>query len=307
MTTRTFHAPKTGYRMSENIPRKLAIACSVGGFKGVFVHGVLSALEAAGIQADAYAAGSSSIFPAACMVIGQANEIGLRYWRSALHTLAQPGNGMSEVVLHSIAESRHLLHGPLFQPGSPRFIIATTAVITSEAAELTQGDGARRLGRRLLISAARKDRTWVDQHFRSYLFDSAASDDAHRLTPANIDEVIYASTRMLHAWSIPAEIAGRPYVDASYTCTCLAVELAQQGYRDVIAISTEPGAVYRDMFQTEQLPSNWNGTTIHIIQPDRDVATLGTDFTTFTEEGMVAVYAYGQEKGRAFLDGANGI
>jgi hypothetical protein len=281
--------------------RKLAIACSVGGFKGVFVHGVLSALEAAGIHADAYGAGSSSIFPAACAVIGQASEIGLRYWRSALHALAQPGTGMSEVVLHSIAESRHFLHGPLFQPGAARFIIATSAVITPEATALTQGDGARRLGRRLLIEAARKDRSWVDQHFGSYLFDSAATDDAHLLSPTNIDEVIYASTRMLHAWSIPATIAGRPFVDASYTCACSAVELAQLGYRDVIAIAAEPGAVYRDMFQTELLPSTWGETRIHIIQPDVDVATMGTDFTTFTEAGMVAVYAYGQEKGQTFL------
>jgi hypothetical protein len=280
---------------------KLAIACSVGGFKGVFVHGVLSALEAAGIRADAYGAGSSSIFPAACAVIGLANEIGLRYWRSAFHTLAQPGNGMSEVVLHSIAASRHFLHGPLFQPGSPRFIIATTAVITPEAAEMTQGDGARRLGRRLLIAASRKDRTWVDQHFRLYLFDSASSDDAHHLSSTNIDEVIYASTRMLHAWNIPAAIAGHPYVDASYTCTCPAVELAHLGYRDVIAIATEPGAVYHDIFQTELLPSTCNGTCIHIIQPDYNLAMMGTDFTTFTEEGMDIVYAYGQEKGREFL------
>jgi hypothetical protein len=95
----------------------LAIACASGGFKSVFVHGVLSELAMAGVQADAYAAASSSVFPAICAAIGQADEIGLRYWRGALHTLKQPGNGMSEVVLQSIADSSHLLHQHLFQPG----------------------------------------------------------------------------------------------------------------------------------------------------------------------------------------------
>src|SRR6266567_375737 len=34
----------------------LAIACASGGFKGVFVHGVLSAFEEAGLNVEAYAA-----------------------------------------------------------------------------------------------------------------------------------------------------------------------------------------------------------------------------------------------------------
>lgn len=279
----------------------LAIACSVGGFKGVFVHGVLSALEVAGIHAAAYAAASSSVFPAICAAIGQADEIGLRYWRGALHTLSQPGNGMSEVVQHSIAESNHLLRGALFVPHTPRFLIAASAVVTPDAAAMTQGDGARRLGRRLLLAAAKHDCSWVDQHLRLELFDTAASDETHRLTPANIDEVIYASTRMLHAWSIPAWIAGRPYIDASYTCACPAIELARLCSRMVIAIATEPGPVYRDIFQRELVPSRWDDTLIHVIQPERDLAPLGTDFTAMTEAGMEAVYEYGKARGREFL------
>lgn len=279
----------------------LAVACSVGGFKGVFVHGALSALEGAGVRAAAYAAASSSVFPAACAAIGQADVVGLRYWRSALHTLEQPGNGMSEVVLNSIAESNHLLREALFSAGMPRFIVAASAVITPEAAAMTQGDEARRLGRRLLLAAAKRDSSWVDQRLRLELFDTAATDESHRLTSANIDEVIYASTRMLHAWSIPAWIAGRPYIDASYTCACPAIELARLGYRAVIAIATEPGSVYRDMFQREPMPSRWEETIIHVIQPERDLAPLGTDFTAMTEAGMGAVYEYGKERGREFL------
>ena len=58
---------------------------------------------------------------------------------------------------------------------------------------------------------ARGDRSWADSHLQAHLFDTAAYDEQHRLTSANMDEVIYASTRMLHTWHIPAWVAGRPY------------------------------------------------------------------------------------------------
>ena len=287
--------------MEEQTRQSLAIACAAGGFKGVFVHGVLSALEEAGIYAGAYATASSSTFPAITAALRQANEIGLRYWRSALHTLQQPGNGMSEVVLQSIADSNHLLHDFLLRRDAARFFIATSAVITEEGAQQTQGDGARRLGRRLLIAAARGDNSWAAQHLRTHLFDSAASDAAYRLTSENIDAVIYASTRMLHAWTLPATIDGQPYVDASYTCACPALEMAQAGYQTVIAIATEPGPLYRDIFQSEPVPDRWEGTSIHIIRPAIDPARLGAGFTELTDEGLVAAYEHGKEKGREFL------
>ena len=288
--------------MTEKSLQSLAIASSAGGFKGVFVHGVLSALETAGIRADAYAAASSSVFPSLSAAIGQANEIGLKYWRVALHTLEQPGNGMSEAVLESIAASAHILHNAPFQPGMPRSFIATSAVITTRGAEQTQGDGARRLGRRLLLQAARGDHSWPDQNLRAYLFDTAAPGEEHLLTTKNIEEVIYASTRMLHAWTIPAWIAGRPFIDGCYTCACPAIEMAQQGYREVIAIATEPGELYRDIFQSEPIPSVWEGVPIHIIHPSIDPALLGADFTDITGEGLVAGYEHGLEIGRAFVE-----
>src|SRR5713101_2487623 len=130
--------------MPENASRSLAIACSAGGFKGIFVHGVLSSLEAAGVRANAYAAASSSVFPSICAVIGQAGEVGLRYWRSALGTLEQPGNGMSEVVLSSIAGSGSTLFSLLCFPVAPRFFIVRNAGKSIEGAEQTQGHGRRR-------------------------------------------------------------------------------------------------------------------------------------------------------------------
>jgi hypothetical protein len=293
--------------MLKHTPQLLAIASSAGGFKGVFVHGVLSALEAAGIRAAAYGAASSSVFPSISAAVGQANEIGLKYWRVALHTLEEQGNGMSESVLQSIAASSHILRNAPFQPGMPRCIIATSAVITTEGAGQAQGDGARRLGRRLLLQAARGDRSWADQHLRAYLFDTAATDEEHRLTTGNIEEVIYASTRMLHGWTIPAWVAGRPFIDGCYTCACPAVEMAQYGYDEVIAIATEPGILYRDIFQGEPIPSAWQDVPIHIILPDIDPATMGADYTDVTGEGLVAGYKHGMEKGREFLANWNGI
>lgn len=288
--------------MPENTSPSLAIASSAGGFKGVFVHGVLSALETAGIRAAAYAAASSSVFPSLSAAVGQANEIGLKYWRVALHTLEQPGKGMSEAVLQSIAASAHILRNAPFQPGIPRSFIATSAVVTPEGAEQTQGNGARRLGRRLLLQAARGDHSWPDQHLRAYLFDTAASDEEQLLTPGNIEEIIYASTRMLHAWTIPALIAGRPFIDGCYTCACPALEMAQHGYREVIAIATEPGVLYRDIFQSEPIPPVWQDVPIHIIRPTIDPAKLGADFTDVTDEGLVAGYEHGLEIGRMFVE-----
>lgn len=291
--------------MQEKTSQRLAVACSAGGFKSVFVHGVLSALETGGVWAEAYAAASSSVFPAAAATIRQADSIGLRYWRSSLATLHQPGKGMSEVVLNSIAESRSQLHNALFQPGTARLLIATSLVTTPEGAALTQGIGATRLGRRLLLQAARGDASWARENLAPYLFDTQAPDAEHRLTSENIEEVIYASTRMLHAWLKPAEIAGRPFVDASYTVACPALELAERGYSEIIAIANEPGTLYRDIFQSQPIPESWHDAHISIIRPDIDPAQLGADFTTMSEAGMVAAYQHGLQKGRAFLEKCN--
>ena len=80
------------------------------------------------------------------------------------------------------------------------------------------------------------------------------------------------------------------------------MELAQQGYNEVIAIVTEPGVLYRDIFQSEPISSSWNSVPIHIIRPDIDPATMGADFTDVTDEGLVAGYAHGMEKGREFVE-----
>lgn len=281
-------------------PPSLAVACVSGGFEGVFVHGVLSAFAASRVLADAYAGASSSVLPTAAAAAGLAGAMGVDHWQGALRTLRQARGGMSEVVLRSIATHGPVPRDRLFRAGMPRLCIGASAVATAEGAEQTQGDGARRLGRRLLVSAARGDRSWVNEHLTARVFDTAASDDALCLTPANFGAVAYASTRMLHAWDVPAWVAGRPYVDTSYTCACPAVEMVRRGYGAVVAIATDPGVLYRDIFRTDPIPEGWEGVPIRVVRPEGDPKELGVDFTGATEQGLLAVYRHGEERGRQF-------
>ena len=71
----------------------LAVACASGGFKGVFVHGVLSALEDAGLRAAAYAGSSASAASTAFAAVGLANKIGVEYWVRARRVLDRPDAG----------------------------------------------------------------------------------------------------------------------------------------------------------------------------------------------------------------------
>jgi hypothetical protein len=276
---------------------KLAIACMSGSFKGIFVHGALSALEAHGLRADAYAAASSSTLSAAYAAIGEVGSVPMSIWTGTLDALARPDTGMSDVVLANIRQLSPNLLGRLFEPSAARFLIATSVVTTAEAAAITQGPGARRLGRRLLVDAARRDATWRNQHLAPRIFDTQAPDPHRRLTVRNFEEVAYASTRMMHAWHIPATIGGVPHVDASYTCLCPAAELAELGYSEVVAIATEPGPIHRDMFSADLI----DAPGIRIIQPDADLHELGVDFAGATADGLQRALEHGAAKARAFL------
>ena len=172
---------------------------------------------------------------------------------------------------------------------------------TPEAAEATQGAGARRLGRKLLVDAARRDRTWPDRNLAPCLFDSRSAVPDTLLTPSNFEEVAYATTRMLHAWPTPAWVAGAAHIDGSYTCLCPAVELAAMGYRDVIAIATEPGPIPRSMFTDDVIPARVHGARIRIVQPDADLREIGADFLTATRQGVEAGFELGRRKAREFL------
>jgi hypothetical protein len=281
----------------------IAIACAAGSFRGAFVHGVLSAFEENGFRADAYAAASSSILPAALALLGRIQQAGgAEYWKLGLEYLQEGERGMSELNLAAIAQYSALLRNGLFSSDVPRFVIAASAVVTEEAATQTQGDGALRLGRRLLLASRRQDRSWANQHLALHLFGTLDSAGVLPLTAGNLADVAYASTRMLHAWRIPAAIEGRPYVDASYTCNCPAAEMAELGYDQVIAIVPEPGPVYRDIFQTEAIPASRGDVPLHLVQPARSLGELGVDYATATMEGLDAAFRYGEEMGSRFLE-----
>jgi hypothetical protein len=280
----------------------LALACSSGGFRAAFTMGVLSAFEAVGLRAEAYAGTSASVIPAALAAVGHFNDSGMDYAQAMLRSKLL-GGGMSRVALDSITAWSPFLRERLFQPETPRFCIPVSAVITPEATEQTQGKKARRLGRTLLMAATRQDRSWAATNLKFELFDAASADPTTRLTPINFEEVAYASTRMLHAWDIPAWIAGRPYIDASYTCLCPALEMARLGYAEVIAVSNESGALEQDLFGGRSLPNVWNSVPIQVIQPAMDLLTLDVDYTQATEDGMVAAFRHGEDRAREFLKG----
>ena len=274
-----------------------AIACASGGFKAIFVHGVLSAFESV-IKADAYAAASASTMPSAWAAIGKARESGMDYWLEGLKVYHETKN-MSLVCLGGVDYFNDRGGEQLFDPDRPNLYIATSKVITEEAATQTQGKQAKRLGKKLLIAAAKDDRSWVDKHLKLSIFSTGRQDDT-AIDSDNFAEVVYASTRMLHAWEIPAWINQQPYIDASYTCVCPAIEMVDRGYQSVIAIATEP-ELYRDLFQQEVIPDRYKGVKIDRIKPDIDLKELGVDFFQATPEGLSAVYQHGLDKGREFL------
>ena len=274
----------------------LAIACASGGFKVIFVHGVLSAFEEANIKADAYAAASASVFATAWAAIGKAREVGVNYWLEGLEIYRQT-KSMSQVSLGGISYFTANGDNKLWSSNKAKFYIAASAVTSPEAAEQTQGKQAKRLGKKLLISAVRGERNWVEQNLRLDIF----GDDNLILDRDNFAEVAYASTRMLHSDDVPAWIDRQPYVDASYTCICPAIEMAERGYKPVIAIATEPGNLYRDLFQLEIIPHRYEQVNINQIKPDLNLKELGVDFFQATSEGLSAAYQHGFDKGKEFL------
>jgi predicted acylesterase/phospholipase RssA len=79
--------------------KHFAIACMSGSLKGIFIQGVLTAFEEAGIKADAYASSSSSTVPASYAAIGEIRNQNHGSWADSDDILRQPGKSMSDVIL----------------------------------------------------------------------------------------------------------------------------------------------------------------------------------------------------------------
>lgn len=284
----------------------LAIIGSSGGMKGVFVQGVLHALEIGGLQADAYAGSSASALPAISASAGLCDFVQIHYWQRVQQLLEQPGQDLS-TVMRNLTQQWNAPDEPfkreLFQPDKPRLFIPANVVKTPSAAEITQSDKSRRLGRQLLLDIARKDRTWVNENLELHLYDTHS--EPYRLTADNLSDVAYASTCMIQ-WQVPAWIDGTPYVDASYTCASPVYELVELGYSTIIAISTEVGEMYRDIFADSPIPDHIKDVPIYKIRPDEELSEIDVDFTSCTAEGLVKAFQHGQAKGQAFLADWNG-
>ena len=111
-----------------------------------------------------------------------------------------------------------------------------------------------------------------------------------------------ASTRLLHAWDAPAFVGDEAFLDAAYTCAIPALELAEMGYARVIAVTTSTGVLYGDLFRTRVVPPEWAGASISVVQPARDPRDFGVDVTDASEDGLLALFQHGVERGRAFLE-----
>ena len=281
----------------------LAIAGSSGGMKGIFVQGVLNAFECGKLVADAYAGSSASALPVISAAAGLCSFVGIQYWQRVLDLLHQPGRDLSWVmrqVTNEWFDDEDPFRKNLFKARAPRLFIAANFVRTVQAADQTQGKNARHLGRQLLVQAAHKCHEWVDNNLQLQLFDTQAKDDQLRLTPDNLSDVSFASTCMIQ-WELSAWVNGKPYVDASYTCVCPVNEMVAFGYTQVIAIATDPGPLYRDIFADQEIPSILKAVPIHIVRPDMNLKEIGVDYTTCTQEGLIAAFAHGLQKGNEFL------
>jgi hypothetical protein len=281
---------------------KIAAACASGSAKGVFVHGVLAALQERGIPIEAYAASSSSTIPAAFAAAGRLSDLGgAAYWERGAEMLRELKD-VAMVVKWGITEALQTLGDSLFLPGARRFILAASHVATPEAAETTQGDGAKSLGLDQLRKMKMKDSSWADANLACHLFDTMAEARTIALTAENLADALYATTRMLHAWKAPGWIDGRPYVDASYTCMCPALEIVQLGYDYVIAISPETGPSYRDFYQARVIPPEWNGARILFLQPDFDLKEIGVDYLSARGDGLQRAFDLGRLAGLGFVE-----
>jgi predicted acylesterase/phospholipase RssA len=281
---------------------KIGIGCSAGGPKGVFVHGVLVAFAEAGLKAHIYGAASSTAIVAAFAATGQLGMLrGSTYWKERHARRVHNDYDIGKTLLESLPEATATLSVKLFNSDSVAYAVAVSAVITKEAEELTQGPQARRLGQQLIISTRKGDKSWAEKNLELRLYETGSEDVQYRLTPQNLPEVLYATTRMLHAWKTPAWIEGFPCVDPSYLCECPAIELAQRGCDKVIAISAEAGQVYRDFFRAEKLPSSYGKIPILIVQPLSNLAEIGVDYMNYTDEGLEKAYELGLRAGTEFL------
>lgn len=115
-------------------------------------------------------------------------------------------------------------------------------------------------------------------------------------------EVAYATTRMLHAWKIPAYIGNSAYIDGSYSSHFPVDFLAGLGCERIICIGVEKGKVFTNIFMQEEIPSHIGGTFIDIIKPDIELKDIGLDYYTITDNGLSSGFEHGYRIGLQYME-----
>ncbi|MBM3451276.1 MAG: hypothetical protein FJX78_09945 [Armatimonadetes bacterium] len=268
--------------------------------RGAFVQGALRVLEEAGVRADVYAGASSSAVLAAQAAIGRIRRFGSEEWEAACRVLEQGGN-IGDVVDQSIERVMPLVGEWLFEQGAPRLLVPACHVRSPEAARVTQGDRALELGRQLLRQVQQRDRSWVDAYLDLHVFDTKAKDASLRIRRDNLAEILYASTRMPHAWPRPASVDGRPYIDGAFLCLVPVNEAAATSVSAIVAVVTDPGPVYSDLFRERVLPESRERCDLWLIRPAMDLSEIGVDVMNGTTEGLMTAVRHGELQAETFL------
>lgn len=281
----------------------LAISCTSGGYKNAFTQGVLTAFEENGLIANVYVACSSSTLIAAFAAFRKIKQLDLTLWKNGYMISQEDSGDQSRAMLHTIQQLSPEIINNLWQSDSSRLLITTSLVKTEEAATITQSDGAKRLGQMLLINAIRHKTDWKDKNLELKIFDTLSNMTTELLSKDNFNKVAYATTRMLHAWKIPAYINNQAYIDGSYTSHCPIQFLSKLEPKRIICICTEKEKIFSNIFGTEEIPSQIDNIYIDLIKPDFDLKSVGLDFYTITNDGLERGYEHGYKKGVSYLNG----
>lgn len=289
--------------MKDESINKQAISCMSGGYKSVFTQGVLTAFESRDFFANTYAGCSSSAIITSLAACGKVQLLDLSLWTEGLKISSIEGNSQSNAILHSLDKLYPVVENQLWGETSARLVIATSYVNNPEATLLTQTDKAKRFGQKLLIDAMKHNSDWKDKNLELHLYDTIPIAQSKLLTSENFKDVVYASTRMLHAWHIPAFINGDAYIDGSYTCLCPVVQLLEIGaFESVICILTEHEKRKVDIFRDEDIPDKVGDTNIYFVHPDMNLKDIGVDYYSASEDGLKQAFSHGVEKGLEFVD-----
>lgn len=280
---------------------EVAICCLSGGYKNAFTQGVLTAFEENGLVADVYTACSSSALIAAFAAFRGVKQLDLSLWENGYRISQEDGSDQSRAMQHSIQKLLSVIQSNLWKPSSSRLAIAVSRIITSDAVVAAQSEGAKRLGQIILLNAMRHKTEWKDKNLEAELFDTYPDERTRLLTKENFNEVAYATTRMLHAWKIPAYIENDAYIDGSYTSHFPTQFLTQLKCKRIICISTEKEKVFTNIFMQEEVPAKIEEVLVDMIKPDVELKEIGLDFYTITKEGLNTAYEHGYKKGLIYV------